>query len=167
MTPNLSAFMTMIAVSEGTEQEPDAYRVCFAKRHVIHDLSFHPHELRPDGTREWGGERLTDEQCANVGLSPGCISSAAGRYQLTLPTWLRVKGILKLNNFGPDSQDDACVQLLKERGALDLIFAGRVGDAIPLCHTEWASLPGSTAGQPITPFAKLINAYANAGGAFA
>ena len=167
MTPNVSAYMTMIAVSEGTEREPDPYRTCFGKQHVIHDLAYHPHETRSDGTREWDGERLEDHQCEAVGLKPGCISSAAGRYQLILPTWLRLKAKLSLHNFGPDAQDDACVQLLKECGALDLIFAGRVGDAIPLCHSDWASLPGSTAKQPITPFASLINAYASAGGAFA
>lgn len=167
MTPNVSAYLTMLATSEGTEQEPDSYRVCFGKKHVIHDLSYHPHERRPDGTREWDGEKLSDEQCAAVGLGSGCISSAAGRYQLILPTWARLKAKLGLHNFADDSQDDACVQLLKECGALDLIFAGRVGDAIPLCASEWASLPGSTAKQPQSKFASLINTYASAGGAFA
>jgi muramidase (phage lysozyme) len=167
MTPNLSAFLTTISHSEGSNRAADPYRCCFAFRHTIQDLAYHPHETRPDGTREWKGETLTDEQCRNVGLSPGCISSAAGRYQITLPTFMRLRGILKTNGFGPEVQDDMCVQLIKECGALDLIFAGRISEAIALCHPVWASLPGSTAGQPITPIATLINAYGNAGGQLA
>jgi lysozyme len=174
MTANLTAFMTMLAHSEGVDHvidengnPVDPYRVCFGKQHVIHDLAYHPAEHRPDGTIEWGGERLADAQCIALGLSPGCVSTAAGRYQIIRPTWLRLKAKLALRNFGPDAQDDACVQLLKDVGAFNLINAGRVAEAIPLCHSEWASIPGSQAGQRITPFAQLISAYGDAGGGFA
>ena len=68
MIPNVSAFLTMVAHSEGVDQvrDPggarlvDPYRVCFGKRHIIQDLRWHPHEERPDGTREWRGEGLVD-----------------------------------------------------------------------------------------------------------
>jgi muramidase (phage lysozyme) len=162
VTPNVAAFLAMIAHSEGTDRAPDPYRVCFAFKHTIADLRDHPAV-----TGEWKGEPLPDELCIKAGFSPGCVSTAAGKYQITRPTWNRVKGILRLANFTGPSQDDACVQLIKERGALDIVNGGQVAAAIGLCHTEWASLPGSTSGQPQTSFADLIQAYGDAGGAFA
>jgi lysozyme len=59
------------------------------------------------------------------------------------------------------------VQLIKERGALDLVNSGRVADAIGACKSEWASLPGNSAGQPQRSMAMLIQAYGDHGGAFA
>ena len=97
----------------------------------------------------------------------GQISTAAGRYQLNCPTWVRLKQLLALPDFTGPSQDDACIQLIKERGALSLINQGAIADAITLLHSTWASLPGSTAGQPTTSFADLIRSYTEAGGAFA
>lgn len=174
MTPNVAAFLTMLAHSEGVDQvrDPtgalvDSYRVCYAKRHTIQDLNWHPHEERPDGSREWRGEGLKDEYCIKLGLKPGCVSTAAGRYQITCPTWLGWKSILKLNDFGPAAQDDVAIQIIKKQGALDLVFAGCVGEAITACRAVWASLPGGPSGQPQRTFAELINAYGNAGGGFA
>lgn len=174
MTPNVAAFLTMTAHSEGVDQvrDPsgtlvDPYRVCYGKRHIIQDLNWHPHEERPDGSREWGGETLKDEYCIKLGLKPGCVSTAAGRYQITCPTWLGWKSVLALNDFGKIAQDDVAVQILKKQGALDLINVGRLEDAIDRCHPIWASLPGSSSGQPQTPLATLLRAYTNAGGEFA
>jgi muramidase (phage lysozyme) len=179
VTPNMAAFLTMTSVSEGTDNVQDAnrvavdpYRTTFQGElspgvkkpmHVIVDLNWHPAEVRPDGTREWGGESLAF-------LGPryiGEVSTAAGRYQITKPTWLRCKAILLLNNFGPGAQDDVAVQLIKEVHALDLVNSGQIALAINQCHGIWASLPGSQAGQPITPFAKLLATYGDAGGGFA
>jgi muramidase (phage lysozyme) len=166
MTPNLNGFLTMLSHSEGTDRAADSYRCCFGFKYEIHDLAYHPAEVRPDGTREWGGEKLPDARCIAAGLHPPCHSSAAGRYQITLPTWLRLKAKLSLHNFGPDAQDDCAVQLIKERGALDLIYAGEIAAAISKCSGEWASLPGSSAQQPQRSFAQLLNAYQAAGGGF-
>lgn len=169
MTPNVAAFLTMIAHSEGVDRPPapeDPYRCCFGYKHVILDLNYHPHQLRPNGTREWGGERLKDEQCIAAGLHPGCVSTAAGRFQITWGTFDRLQGKIGVPDFTGSSQDDCCVQLLKEVDALSLINAGRVADAIPLCSHLWASLPGSTAKQPQTRFAALMQSYKDAGGAF-
>lgn len=162
MTPNIAAFLTMIATSEGTQRTPDPYRCCYAYRHTIQDLAYHPAESRPDGSPpEWIGERIT------VGQYAGELSSAAGRYQINRPTWVRLKQLLALPDFTGPSQDDACIQLIKERGALTLVNSGAVADAITVLHSTWASLPGSTAGQPTTSFADLIRSYTEAGGGFA
>lgn len=154
----------MVSHAEGTDRAADSYRVCYAFKYEIHDLSYHPAELRPDGTREWKGEQLPDAMCIAAGIHPPCFSTAAGRYQINHATWVRLKALLQLHNFGPDSQDDAAVQLIKERGALDLIYAGEIAAAISKCSGEWASLPGSSAQQPQRTFAQLLNAYSSAGG---
>lgn len=157
MTPNMAGFLTMLSHSEGTDRAADSYRVCYAFHHTIVDLRDHP-----SVTGEWKGESL-----ASLGPQYAhSISTAAGRYQLIKPTWLDCKAALHLPDFTAPSQDDAAIYLIKQKGALDLVNSGRVAEAINLCHGVWASLPGSTSGQPQTSFAALMNAYSAAGGAF-
>jgi lysozyme len=165
---NLTAFFSMISHSEGCDLAPNEYRVCFDYKHTIMDLSYHPAEKRPDGTVEWHGEPLAENLCIAAGIQSGvCISTAAGRYQITLPTWTRLKAFLNLDDFGAVSQDACAAELIKERGALELVNSGRVADAIALCHSLWASFPGSTAKQPQKPIADLLARYAAAGGVLA
>ena len=158
MTPNVSAFLAMIRHSEGTDKYPDPYRVCFGGRHTIANLSDHPAV-----TGEWIGEPLDFLGPSYVGQH----SSAAGAYQIIRSTWQNLKATLHLPDFTGPSQDDAAIQLIKEKKALDLVFAGQVTDAINACRSIWASLPGSGVGQPTRTFADLINAYGSAGGGFA
>ncbi len=158
MTPNLSAFLATISHSEGTDRVAEPYRCCFGFKHTIFDLSDHPAV-----TGEWMGEPLDFLGAGYKGLH----SSAAGRYQITKSTWLACQAVLKLRDFGNTAQDDAAILLIKDHHALDLVFAGRVGEAITACNRIWASLPGGKSGQPQKRFAELINAYGNAGGAFA
>jgi lysozyme len=165
MLQNHQAFLAMLAHSEVTDRPPapaDSYRTVFGYRHVIVDLALHPCV-----SGEWHGERLADEVCIKAGLAPGCVSTAAGRYQIIKPTWLRIAQKLGLGNFGPDAQDLCALELLHECGAFDLIAQGRAGDAITKCKSLWASLPGNTKGQRQTSFADLMRAYTSAGGAFA
>jgi len=164
MTPNVAAFLTMISHSEGTDRADDPYRVCYAFKHTIIDLTYHPHQLRPDGTREWAGEPLSDAMCIAAGLHPGCVSTAAGRYQITWGTFDRLQSKIKVPDFTNPSQDDCCIELIKEVGALEFINLGGIEDAILLCSHLWASLPGNTAKQPQTKFAVLLDSYKNAGG---
>lgn len=166
-TPNIAAILDTIAHGEGTDRPPapeDSYRTCFKFQHVIESFMYHPHELRPDGTREWAGEPLTDKQCIDAGFKPGCISSAAGRYQINLPTFERLRTLLNTVGFGPQVQDDMAIQLVKEQGALELVMGGQVTNALEKCSGIWASLPGSTSGQPQAEIADLLHTYMNAGG---
>jgi muramidase (phage lysozyme) len=163
VTPNLSAILSTISHSEGTDRVMEPYRCCFGFKHTIIDLTYHPHQIRSDGTREWNGEPLDF-------LGPkyaGEISSAAGRYQITLPTFMRLRAILRTTGFGPSVQDDMAVQLIKEQGALDLVMGGQVTDALTRCSAIWASLPGSDSGQPQTEIADLLHTYMNDGGSLA
>mgnify|MGYP005812482729 CR=1 FL=1 len=159
---NEAAFLALIRMSEGTAREPDPYRVCYGYRHVIQSLDDHP-----KATGEWSGERLPDEMCRGAGLRPGCVSTAAGAYQIIYPTWRSLQRRLRLPDFGPTSQDRAALALVAGRGALDDVRDGRIQTAVAKCAREWASLPGGMAGQPHRRMDDLIAAYAAAGGAIA
>jgi len=147
MTANQLAFLAMISHSEGTDRSNDPYRVCYGYQHTILDLAYHPAERRPpNNLQEWHGEPIDD-------LGPeyaGEVSTAAGRSQMRLKTWLGCKAALNLSGFFPD--------------ALALVNAGLIQEAIIACKNEWASLPGGTAHQPQHTFAYLIDFYTQAGG---
>ena len=81
---NVRAFLEAIARAEGTANQADPYRVCYAYRWTIRDLKDHPAI-----TGEWKGEKLSDKLCAAAGLGPGCVSTAAGKFQITMRTWQR------------------------------------------------------------------------------
>lgn len=100
-------------------------------------------------TGEKVGIRLPDEWCRAAGYGPGCVSTAAGAYQITVPTWRRIRVREPyLLDFSPASQDEAAMRLIRERGADRLIRAGRIADAFYALAPVWASLPRSTSNQP-------------------
>lgn len=157
-TQNVAAFLTTVSHAEGTDRVPDPYRCVFGFKHTISDLSDHP-----SVTGEWPGVSIAFLGPAYVGL----ISTAAGRYQLTKHTWQACQAVLNLADFTGPCQDDAAILLIKQKGALNLINGGQISDAITLCSGIWASLPGSTSGQPQKTMAQAIQTYTEAGGAFA
>lgn len=140
---NVAAFLGMIRSAEGTDRNGlDPYRVCYGYGHTIGNMRDHPAI-----TGEWRGQRLPDTMCINAGFRPGCVSTAAGAYQIIRPTWVAMRDALKLPDFGPVSQDAAAIELIRRRGALADVRAGRLSDAVHKCRQEWASLPGNTAKQ--------------------
>jgi muramidase (phage lysozyme) len=164
LNANQLAFMATISHTEGTDRAEDPFRVCFARRHVIVDLNFHPAERRgPFNVQEWKGESL-DFLGAQY---EGQVSTAAGRYQMRLKTWLGCKKVLSLEAFTGDAQNDACILLLKQRGALALVNAGLIQEAVIACKDEWASFPGGHSHQPQHDFAFIADFYRNSGGALA
>lgn len=159
---NVSAFLEAIARAEGTAQRADPYRVCYGYRHTIISLKEHPAV-----SGEWKGERLSDDMCRAAGFGPGCVSTAAGKYQLIRPTWQALKTRLQLPDFGPASQDRAAIQLLKDSGALGAIEKGQFSFAVAAARKTWASLPGAGYAQPERSLSFLQTAYLNAGGTLA
>lgn len=139
---NITAFLGILKRAEGTAGQADPYRVCYAYSHVIQDLREHPAI-----TGEWRGQRLPDGMCNAAGFGPGCVSTAAGAYQLIRPTWTRARDALGLLNFSALSQDRAAVWLIEQRGAIEHVKAGRLAEAVRACRNEWASLPGNYARQ--------------------
>lgn len=106
----------------------------------------------PVATGEKTGVKLPDHYCRGAGLSPGCVSTAAGAYQIILPTWRRYRASgrwgPRLNDFSVASQDEAARRILQDIGAIALLNAGNIEGAITRAGSQWASLPGSTSGQP-------------------
>lgn len=147
---NLSAFLDMLAASEGTSTIPgsdDGYNVINGGT-LFHSYADHPRIM--------------------VSLHKlGIQSSAAGRYQLLGRYFDHYKTLLHLPDFGPESQDAIAVQQIKEQRALDEIEAGTVEAAIALCSNIWASLPGAGYGQHENKMDALVKAYTAAGGTVA
>ncbi|WP_431257214.1 glycoside hydrolase family 24 protein [Roseateles chitinivorans] len=159
---NTAAFLTMLQYAEGTAGQFDPYRVCYGYSHTIQDLSNHPAV-----TGEWRGQPLSDSMCELAGFGPGCVSSAAGAYQLIKGTWLSVQRALSLPDFSGPSQDAAAVELIRRRGALEDVKAGRFTTAVGKCRNEWASLPGNYAQQGQRSIETLAGWYGEAGGTIA
>jgi muramidase (phage lysozyme) len=148
---NLAAFLSVIRSSEGTAKFPDPYAVTFGERLTLTDFSDHPHALGWRGY-QWKGKWMT----------------AAGAYQINYPTWLDIKAGAGLADFTPASQDAAAAWLIENRAhAMAAVEAGNFEQAVTLCAPIWASLPGSTSGQPQALLADLMDIYAAQGGSFA
>lgn len=158
---NLRAFGIMVALAEGTEGR-GGYACVYGYRHTITDFTDHPAI-----TREWTGEFLSDSMCKNAGFGPGCKSTAAGKYQITRPTWRDFGGKAKYGSFDPDAQDACFADILKHSGALEDAKAGRVMQAVYKVRSRWASLPGNLAKQGKRTEAQLLTWYAQQGGVFA
>lgn len=94
-------------------------------------------------------------------------STAAGRYQLIARYWPPYRDLLKLPDFGPDSQDAIALQQIRESRALDDVDAGKFGEAVLKCAHIWASLPAAGYGQHENKIDRLQTAYLDAGGTLA
>jgi lysozyme len=113
----------------------------------------------PVNTGEKRGVTLSDAICKAAGLRPGCVSTAAGAYQIIRPTWNRLKEKYGFPDFSPSSQDAAAIYLLLESGAYDLIVAGDIEGAIKKASKIWASLPGNTYQQSPKSLAYAIDRF--------
>lgn len=161
MTPNLKAFLHMLAVSEGTASIGDSGYNCIVGSRASMPILFgnyadHPRvriQLRADDKKTPQNEELT--------------STAAGRYQILARYYDAYKSQLRLPGFGPAAQDAIATQMILEQKALPDIEAGRFDIAVEKCKNIWASLPGAGYGQHENKLSDLRAAYVNAGGSLA
>ncbi len=138
---NLRAFLTMIQYAEGTLGS-NAYRTLFGGQ-LFSSYAKHP----------------------DIAITRGGITStAAGAYQILFSTWKAIKHAIGLEDFSPASQDRAAIELIRRRGAVADILAGRFETAVEKCRKEWASLPGAGYGQREQSMAALKKVYQQAGG---
>jgi len=158
---NLGAFLAMLREAEGTAGAADPYRVVYGGGQV-RSLADHP-----TITGEWPGVTLPDGVCEAAGFGPGCRTTAAGAYQIIRGTWASVRAALGLPDFSQASQDAAAVELIRRRGALTDVQAGRLVEAVRKCRNEWASLPGNYAGQGQRSIADLADTFTTNGGTLA
>lgn len=160
MSPNLRAFLDMLAISEGTE-------TCRITKNRGYDVIVTGADGKPEifsnyGTHPFAGGR----EPKLINPSKGLRSTASGRYQFLVRDWGFYRLKLRLPDFGPESQDRWAAQLIKERKALDDIETGHFVRAVGKVCNIWASLPGAGYGQPEHHMEALAEAYERAGGTF-
>lgn len=143
---NVEAFLWTIRVSEGTDNL-NGYSMLVGGG-LFNGFDDHPRVL---------------VSLPNLGIK----SSAAGAYQILRRTWDEVRVRIGATDFSPAWQDRAAIELIRRRGALADVRAGRFAAAIEKCKREWASLPGAGYGQHENTLARLQTAYTNAGGMLA
>jgi muramidase (phage lysozyme) len=144
--PNVRAFLKAIRLGEGTSDDAGYYRIV-------------------------GGGAFTDDaQHPNVRVwieRYKVYSTAAGAYQIINPTWRALLKQYGFPDFSSDSQDEAAVALIAGRGALQDVQDGRFKEAVAKCSAEWASLPGSAAGQRVEAYDAVLAVYQQNGGTVA
>jgi muramidase (phage lysozyme) len=140
----LSAFLVMIRSCEHAQADvaSDLDYVTFYGGSRFTNLADHPVL-----TGEKRGVPLDNLGSQYVGK----VSTAAGAYQINVPTWrdVRSQGAWGgyLGDFSEASQDEAARRLLQRCGALPYVLSGDIERAIARASGVWASLPGSAAKQ--------------------
>lgn len=157
---NLAAFLLAIRTFESSTGEK-AYRTLYGGQLWDGSLSEHP------ANQGWKGVPLSDRMCSLAGFGPGCVSTAAGAYQIIRPTWNALRDRMGLPDFSAASQDLAAVQLLAQCNALEDIRAGRFDAAVRKAARVWASMPGNAAGQAQASLGRWRTAFLNNGGTLA
>ena len=156
---NVLSFLDAIAVSElgkvmlAMPETDDGYKVCVGstpgKLILMDNYDDHPRKRY----------RSAD---GNIN------SDAAGRYQIMGKWWPAYKSLMRLPDFGPESQDRVAIRLIKECSAFHLVQDGQIEAAIRACNSRWASFPG--AGYPHqreNSMLALRDAFLKAGGTVA
>lgn len=140
----IRAFMRMIRIGEGTEDEGGYTRIVGGSSFADYekDMSTHPKVY----IKKYD-------------------STAAGAYQITKTNW-NSEGFVNWRNdnnitdFSKESQDIYCVYLIiKKKKAFNNINSDDIDGAITKCSKEWASLPGAGYGQREESREKIIEKY--------
>ncbi|SLM62825.1 MULTISPECIES: glycoside hydrolase family 24 protein [Dickeya] len=158
--PNVTAFLDMLAFSEGTATHS-------LTKNRGYDVIVTGSDGKPEIFTDYRDHPFANGRPAKVFNRQGQRSTAAGRYQQLYRYWPTYKKLLRLPDFSPASQDTLAIQLIRERRALDDVIAGRIACAIVACNNIWASLPGAGYGQREHSFDRLVAVYRRAGGVVA
>jgi muramidase (phage lysozyme) len=153
-TGNLTAFLDMVAECEGTAGD-EGFGALFGYRPgrgpTFADFSTHPDVktrfTQTDGTTNW--------------------TTAAGRFQETYSTFMRLSAKLGTTDFSPPTQILHASELIAEDGAMEDVLCGRLQSAIDKCAGTWASLPASHYPQPKRSYSFALNKFMQAGGTIA
>lgn len=144
--PNVRAFLRAIRLGEGTSDPAGYFRIVGGGKFVKTDT--HPR--------------------VRVYIARYRVySTAAGAYQIIYPTFRGLVRKYGFKDFTPETQDLMAIALIVGVGAIAHVMAGNLGSAIQKCSREWASLPGSKAGQRVEKFEDVKTAYITAGGTLA
>jgi muramidase (phage lysozyme) len=150
----IAAFLDLVALSEGTSAakntHDDGYDIIVSGINGLNsfaDYSAHPFAA---------GRAPIIVRTAPTLLE----STASGRYQIILPTWKNIAAAHGLGTFSPQNQDMGAVELLNQCGALNLIDAQKIPQAIEAACETWASFPGNSFGQGGRTLDWLMQQYA-------
>jgi muramidase (phage lysozyme) len=176
LDPRLAAFLDLIAWSEGTSRAEkttaDGYDVIVSGvsgPNYFSDFSTHPFALgrAPILVHKTTVQTVAPDDITKAAYpptispaKPALYSTASGRYQIELETWLELAAELKLGTFSPRDQDLAGVGLVNRRRAQPMILANDPTAAIYACRQEWASFPGNNYDQGNKTLAALLDKYA-------
>ena len=114
--------------------------------------------------------RFTDFS-THPGPGKGGVTTAAGLYQITKPTWHdHGEDGMGLTDFTPETQDLIAVSILRRRGVIEKIKEGDVEAGVSQASRQWAALPkghGQTGryNQPYVEFEHFEAVYKSEGGA--
>lgn len=138
---NVRAFLDTIAKAEvGTVGKEGYRKLVFGGK--FNSFRSHPFTRKCDYI---GGRRI--------------CSDAAGRYQMMGFNWHPLRRRLRLKDFSPESQDKMAIALIKEKGALADVKAGRFEVAARKVGRVWASFPHNTYRQNPKSIAALKRIY--------
>jgi muramidase (phage lysozyme) len=127
------------------------YNVVFGGK-TFNDFSTHPfagwkiNAPAPLGKGELARNNIRPA-IITLGSNKGNVSTAAGKYQFNLDTWIDVANKIGRWDFMPDTQDALAYQLCVNIGAISAYNAGDFNGAIRKCAARWTSLPGSGTGE--------------------
>lgn len=130
--------------------------------HVIRWAEFYPHGNQSDDYyRMYGGETFSDtsDHPRKKVTKWGHTSTAAGAYMILEGTYDGYKKKLGLADFSPVSQDRIAVDIITSSGALDLVKAGKVEEAIKKLRGQWTSLPGAAQAQAGVTMEKALAVF--------
>lgn len=145
---NRKAFLTMIAIAEGTAILGDSGYNVLVGGSLFTGYADHPRKA--------------------IYLPKYKIkSTAAGRYQILSRYYDFYKKLLKLKDFSPASQDAIAIQMIKEQHALQDVDDGKLDAAVEKVSNIWASLPGAGYGQREVAIVSLRKSFVDAGGLIA
>ncbi len=174
-TPNVEAFLDLIAESEGTSSNPvtraSGYDIIVTGvngPNRFDDYSTHPFAngrepilVREAVPAEYAAPTPETKAPGKL-LQPtraALYSTASGRYQIIKATWEHLATTYKLGTFSPQNQDVAALYLLDECHAKDFVYSGMIQNAIACCAYTWASFPGNDDNQGGRSIAWLLDKY--------
>jgi muramidase (phage lysozyme) len=152
-TNNLDAFLLALRLGEGTSDEKGYYRKVGGGE--VASLEKHPGY---DGFKWYFTNPATGKRD---------YSTAAGAYQINLPTYKEFAPRLGIDTFYASDQDIIAIAIIKSEDAYVDVLNGDIASAVEKVSNRWASLPGSQAKQRTVSFEQFSQVYANSGGTFA
>jgi len=117
---NVQAFLRVIRARE-SGQGDNAYRMVNGGG-IFSEFSAHPY----------------------AGLTTTHGGRAAGAYQFLPTTWGELVAACPGGDFSPEWQDLRCIQLIVQRGAMPMVLAGKIEEAMIKLRPTWTSLPGAS-----------------------